>query len=286
VIKALALVAALAAPTIGGPAVPALPLARSPTRASPAVPFSEDALGPIRDVTAHWRDYQPASEFCIWPDAQQYTPGGDGAGATGRDLACRRSGFTRHARGLVKIVVRTPPLCRGCRRLFIDFSRIPTQDSPPHYYAHGHAFYRLASANFSYTVEPVAHSPNTKNFTNDKLLAPNGSPQEPVLSTLDRHQTFGYVTDTVHFIHTAIQGPYYIGPWYLNRQGRRIYGVYLDVNLAQATPYGNPQLDAIGYGAGFDARRLCPSDGDAFYAGCFDWWALSTSSVDPFEDSP
>lgn len=245
----------------------------------------ENAIGPLRDVTAHWRSYQPAGAFCIRPERAQYTPGGSGASATGRDPACRRSGFPRRATGLVKITIKAPPLCSGCRRLLIDFSKIPPGSEPSNYYAHGHVYYRLASANSSYTVQPTAHSPNTKNFTNDKLIAPSRSPQERVISVLDLHQVFAYVSDTAHFIHTAIQGPYYIGPWYLNRQGRRIRGVYLDVRIAGATRYPSAQLNAIGYGAGFDSGRLCPSDADAFYGGCIDAFALSTSTVDPFAHS-
>jgi hypothetical protein len=259
-----------------------LAAALAPTATASAATFQVDAIGPIRDVTTHWGNYQPAGAFCVKPDVAQYTPGGSGATATGRDRACRRSGFQRAATGLVKITVRTPALCSGCRRLFIDFSQIPPQNNPPEFFAHGHVFYRLASANFTYTVDPIAHSPNTKNFTNDKLLAPSGSPQEQVIGALDLHQFFGYVSDTAHFIHTAIQGPYYIGPWYLNRKYRRITGVYLDVDVADATSFGSTQLNAIGYGAGFNSGQVCPSDGDAFYGGCFDWGALSATTVDPY----
>ena len=254
----------------------------TPAAAQPSAPFQYDALGPIRDVTANWLAYQPAQAFCVKPNVGQYTPGGDGATDTGRDPACRRSGFKRSATGLVRIGVRTPPLCPGCRRLFIDFSKIPQADSPPTYYARGHSFYRLASENLSYTVDPIDHSPNTKNFTNDKLLAPSGSPQEQLIGALDLHLASGYVTDTVNFVHTAVQGPYYIGPWYLSRGGRRIYGVYLDVDVADATEYSNPQQNAIGYGAGFNSGQTCPNDDDSFYAGCVDWWALSASTVNPY----
>lgn len=247
-----------------------------------AAQFQLDAIGPIRDVTASWRSYQPASAFCVRPDVGQYTPGGDGANATGRDPACRRSGFPSNATGLVKITIRTPTLCAGCRRLFIDFARIPAANNPPTHYAHGHVFYRLTSPNFSYTVDPLAHSPNTKNFTNDKLLAPSGSAQEQVIGALDLHQFAGYVSDTAHFTHTAIQGPYYIGPWYLSRAGRHIRGVYLDLDVGDATRYPSSQLNSVGYGAGFNSGQSCPSDDDAFYAGCFDSWALSATTVDPF----
>jgi hypothetical protein len=257
-------------------------LALSAGAAHAAVPFDEDSLGPISDVTAHWQYYQPAKAFCIKPDTTQYTPGGTKATATGRDPACRRSGFRRRAHGLVKVAIHTPLLCSGCRRLFIDFSKIPAHDSPPYYYARGHVYYRLASANGGYALDPLAHSPNTKNFTNDKLIAPYGSPQEPIIGALDLHQFFGYTTDTAHFVHNAVQGPYYVGPWYVNRKGRRIQGMYLDVDVADATQLPNSQLNQISYGAGFDSGRMCPSDADFLYGGCVDWFAYSVSSVNPY----
>ncbi len=253
-----------------------------PAAPQSSAPFQYDSIGPIRDVTAGWRYYQPAQAFCIKPNVGQYTPGGGGATDTGRDPACRRSGFKRSVTGLVRISVRTPALCPWCRRLFIDFSKIPKANQPPYYYARGHSFYRLASKNFGYTVDPIDHSPNTKNFTNDKLLAPSGSLQEQIIGALDLHLASGYVTDTVNFVHTAIQGPYYIGPWYLSRTGRRIRGVYLDVDAAGAGSSGSAQQNAIGYGAGFNSGQSCPNDDDSFYAGCLDWWALSASTVNPY----
>jgi hypothetical protein len=253
--------------------------------ADAALPFRADVMGPITDVTARWQRYQPAHSFCIRPDAPQYTPGGSGATATGAVRACRRSGFPRSATGLVKITAVTPTLCTGCRRLFIDFSKIPAADSPTVHYARGHAYYHLYSFNATYTVDPIDHSPNTKNFTNDKLLAPAGSPQEQPIGAFDLH-AIAYVTDTARFVHTAIQGPYYIGPWYLNRRGRRVNGAYLDVDVEDATRYPNAQLDAIGYAAGFNSSDACPSDGDAFYAGCFDGFGFSSSTVDPFAPGP
>ena len=244
-----------------------------------AGPYQEDAIGPLRDVTAKWRNYQPANAFCVKPDVTEYTPGGTGPTVTGRDRTCQRSGFRRSDKGLVKISVRTPTLCPGCRRLFIDFSRIPAHDQN---YAHGHIYYRLSSPNSSYTLDPIAHSPNTKNFTNDKFIVSAGSPQEPVISAFDLHQFFGFTSDTAHFIHNAIQGPYYVGPWYVNRQGRRIRGIYLDVDVADATQDPNPQLNQIGYAAGFNGGSRCPSDDDDFYGGCVDGWGYSVSTVDPF----
>ncbi len=246
-------------------------------------PFQNDPMGRLRDVTERYRHYQPARRFCVKPSVTTYTPGGTGATATGSDRACRRSGFPRRARGLVKIHVHTPGFCTGCRRLFIDFSKIPRTTAYGDGHAQGHAYYHLTSINNTYTVDAKAHSPNTKNFTNDKLVAPHGSPQEQLTGAFEMH-AIDYVTDTRNFIHTASQGPYYIGPWYLNRAGERIHGVYLDVDVADATQWPNPQLNAIGYAAGFNSRGFCPTDDDSFYAGCFDWWGMSSNTIDPFGD--
>jgi hypothetical protein len=246
-------------------------------------PFHYNALGPLRDVTAQWQRYQPADVFCVKPETAEFTPGGVGPTVTGANPACRRSGYPHSARGLVVIRVRTPALCSGCRRLFIDFSKIPARNSPPDYYPRGHLFYRLISPNPTYTVDPIDHSPNTKNFTNDKFVSPNGSARATVIGVLDLHQAAGYAGDTTNFVHTKLQGPYYIGPWYLNRAGRRVHGVYFDVDAADATQLpGGGEANDIGYVGGFDTRRVCPGDQDSFYGGCVDWWAYSTSTVDPF----
>jgi hypothetical protein len=260
------------------------PHAGAPHAGAPSgVPFYYDALGPISDVTTHWQHYQPANAFCVQPEPGGHTPGGVGPTVTGRNAACRHSGYPKAAKGLIVVRVRTPTLCSGCRRLFIDFSKIPKTGAPPYYYPHGHVFLRLSSANFSYTVDPVDHSPNTKNFTNDKLLAPAGSAQERLIGAGDLHQMFGYVTDTLGFVHTAIQGPYYVGPWYVSRQGRRVHGVYLDLDVADATQNpGGVSFNDVSYAAGFSSGQSCPNDDDAFYGGCVDWWGYSSSTVNPY----
>jgi hypothetical protein len=280
-VRTALLAAVVLALTAASPAGASLSLGRA--AAPSGVPFYYDALGPISDVTTHWQRYQPANVFCVRPNVTEYTPGGIGPAVTGANPACRHSGFPKRASGLVVIRVKTPTLCAGCRRLFIDFSQIPTSSSPPYLYPHGHVFYRLTSANSTYTVDPLDHSPNTKNFTNDKLLVPDGSPQETVVSFADLHQLAGYTTDTANFIHTEAQGPYYAGPWYVNRRGRRIHGVYLDLDVADATENpGGVDFNDVAYAAGFNSGQACPNDDDAFYGGCVDWWGYSTSTVDPY----
>jgi hypothetical protein len=266
-------------------------LAGSAGRAGAASPdpFQQDPMGPIKDVTAHWQRYQPAATFCVKPDTVEGSTsmpppfGRQTPTTTGANPACRHSGFSLGTKGLFVVHVRTPILCAGCRRLFIDFSRIPRKNSPPTWYAHGHVYFHLDSANPSYTVDPIAHSPNTKNFTNDKLFVPDGSPWEPLVYGQDLH-SMSYVSDTAHFVESASQGPYYVGPWYVNRAGQRIEGVYFDVDVNDAAESPFPPQNGIGYIAGFNADDgSCPTgDDDGYYAGCADHWGHSSRMVDPF----
>lgn len=267
----------LALATIG------LALFPAPARAA-SRPFLQDPMGPIRNVTADWQHYQAADTFCIKPDVTEYAQGGVGVTTTGTDPACATSGFAPTDTGLVKIHVQAPELCATCVRLFIDFSQIPPTNALGDGRARGHVYYHLDSINNTYKVDPTAHGPNTKDFYDDKLVTPDGSPQQPVVGAFESY-AIDYVTDTKSFVHTASQGPYYIGPWYLNREGQRIEGVYLDVDLANAAQWPNPTMNGIGYIAGFNSGGFfCPSDDDAYYAGCIDWFGGSSTTVDPFND--
>ncbi len=154
--------------------------------------------------------------------------------------------------------------------------------------AHGHAFYALASFNPTYTVDPYAHSPNTKNFTNDELVSPPGTPLPMLIGITDTYDK-AYVTHTTKFAHTGIQGPYYIGPWYVNRSGERIHGLYLDIDVMDAQDLGNPNLNAIRYLVGYNSGRIsCPDNllsqfaaGDFLYAGCVEQPGTSSYALDP-----
>ena len=268
-----------------------LAAARAPLPALPA-PTSNNPMGPLVNVTAHWRSYQPASTFCIRPDAFQ-VPAGTDATATGRNAACRASGYPAKATGLYLVSVPTPPLCSGCVRLFIDFGAIPQLSSTAPKLvssAHGHVFFKLASMNPGYTVSPTAHSPNIKNLTNDALVAPPGTVIPTLTGALDAH-LITYVGDTRRFSHDAVQGPYYTGPWYVNTAGKRIYGAYLDVRLSGATQLPARTLNDISYLVGFNSgTATCPdnvlfngkyADGNYFYAGCADRFGMS-DRVDPW----
>lgn len=254
-------------------------------------PLFNDPLGPIVDVTRRWQDYQPARTFCVSPDVFEAS-GDDGADTNGRHPACRRSGFARSSRDLYLVRVAAPPLCAGCRRLFIDYSKIPRRNAPPYFYARGHVYFRLQSWNWGYTVDPKAHSPNIKNLTNDKAVAPDGSYQERIAHPFDLH-AMSYVGDTAHVAHSQVQGPYYVGPWYLSRSGKRIHGAYLDVDVMSTPELPHPMLNEIRYMAGYNAgEATCPdnvlfegqyADGNYGYAGCADRPGGSATGVNPFD---
>lgn len=276
---------------IAAVAVVALTLAspaRSHAQPLPETPFTQDPLGRIVDVTDSWQRYQPSTAFCVRPSVFEVT-GDTGATETGEHEACRRSGFRPAHKGLYLVRVETPMLCAGCRRLFLDYTKIPDENQPPEFDSHGHVYFRLQSANPTYTVDPIAHSPNIKNLTNDKLVAPEGSQQESIFHGFDLH-AMAYTGDTAYFAHSQIQGPYYVGPWYLSRSGERIRGAYLDVDVAGAEQLPDPMLNAIYYMAGFNnGEATCPDnldpgfrDGNYFYAGCFNWFGGSTEGVDPY----
>jgi len=248
-----------------------------PARAE-TTPLTQDPLGPMTDVTADWEAYQPADDFCIPLDGfdlYRAWTGDDGE-------AC-------DAEATYRVRVQTPPLCGGCRRFFLDYSQISENDPAAGlFFAHGHAYFRLHSWNPSYTVDPLAHSPNIKNLTNDKAVNPSGSPQEQLSGMMDTY-AMSYVGDTRLFHHNEVQGPYYVGPWYLNGAGAQINGAYLDVNVGGATPAGVPEIDELRYWAGFDAGEAsCPhnmseyQDGDAFYGGCAAHPGMGATAIDPY----
>jgi hypothetical protein len=257
----------------------------------PETPFTQDPIGPLVDVTNVWLEYQPADRFCVKPDVFQFTD--VGPTVDGDDPACARSGFAVDETGLVVIEVQTPPLCNGCRRIFLDYTRIPPPSASQYRYARGHAYFHLGSFNPFYTVEPIAHSPNIKNFTNDKAFVPDGSLQEPYVWAFDTHAR-AYTANTVHTVHSDVQGPYYTGPWYVNTAGRRVTGSFLDIVVA--TDFGplppDHRVNEIGYAAGFHSGDpICPdevlgdgayADGDGFYGGCVDGFGAGRTVIDPF----
>jgi len=277
------------------------PLARA--QSLPPTPLFQDPMGPMVDVTLDWQAYQPASDFCIKPNVVDPTdqivsalmplnPDWQ-ANASGSDPVCAAAGFQPTDTGLYKGHIETPILCQGCRRIFFDYSQIPANDSSQLlFYAHGHVYFRTSSLNPTYSIDPLQHSPNIKNFTNDKLVAPFDSPQEQIAHAIDTYD-MSYVGDTKSYAHTASQGPYYIGPTYRHCDESGcvgINGAYVDVKVDSFGPLPDPNLNLITYQAGFNSgEATCldndfPPYGDAnfFYGGCVDHFGFSSGGVNPF----
>ncbi|MGH9097354.1 MAG: hypothetical protein ACRDWB_08010, partial [Acidimicrobiales bacterium] len=112
---------AAAAPSVGGLA--AVSSVNPADAASPQSALTDDPLGSLVDVTASWQHYQPAPSFCVRPNVFEF-PADTEATRTGSDPACGFSGFGRGDNGLYQVGIASPPLCSGCRRLFIDYSKI------------------------------------------------------------------------------------------------------------------------------------------------------------------
>lgn len=285
--KGAALAAALTALLPGllsGPPAGADPLSEA---------LGNDPLGTLVDVTDDWKRYQPAEAFCVEPSGIGFSS--PDASATGADDACAFSGFEEADTGLLKVEIETPRLCNGCRRLFVDYydeGGIP--DNEPEagrFYARGHTYFRLDSRN-AYVADPLWHSPNIKNVSNDKFFAPEGSERERFARFFDLY-AISFVGDVLLTHHSAVQGPYYIGPWYVNTDGERIRGAYVDVDVvSRATERPVGELNEIFYRAGFNSgEATCPdnvlfggdfADGDYFYGGCVDRSGSSATGVNPY----
>jgi hypothetical protein len=257
----------------------AVVFAAGTARAEP-MPMVLDAMGPLVDVTDNWTDYQPSESFCVTLD------GFDGYTAFSGD-----AGPTCEGSDDLLVEIQTPELCDGCMRMFINYEAIPAENDMAAglLYARGHVFFHLGGFN-AYTADPLAHSPNIKNFTNDKFIAPYGSPQEQVATQFDT-RSIAYVGSTSKHTHSEVQGPYYVGPTYRNTEGRLIRGAYVDVTIPGSSA-GSPEADGIRYWVGYNAgEATCPdnvlfegtyADGNYGYAACAAHPAISESVIDPF----
>ena len=119
-------------------------------------------------------------------------------------------------------------------------------------------------------------------------MSPPNSPQYAVISRIDP-ELLAYAADTANFAHTAAQGPYYIGPWYVNEAGQRIDGAYVDVSLAHAVDLQarRPSTASCTPRASTPTRRRAPTqsccgpayaDGNYFYGGCVNDAAASSAA--------
>ena len=224
-------------------------------------PICGAALGPLRDVTAAWRWYQPAlvqpipvSDYASDPEdappplgvgpcgGETASPASNGQQVPPSTLAAQPPRGVPAPPGshgpyclLRYLATDFTPLCSGCHRILLDFAAMPAGTSAqPH--PDGHWAARLAlSTGFAATAEPNGHSPNIKNLCSDKFINPApGSTCVPWFTLVDTYG-LGIEGDSSTFHHFPLEGRYYNGPEYLAGNGRAVpyhwvQAAYVDID--------------------------------------------------------
>ena len=265
----------------------------SPCDATPQLPICVAALGPIVDVTAAWRAYQPAliqpvpiSDYTSDPEdgtpplgvgtcgGESSAPSSDGTPIPAATAAAAPPAGIPAPPGthgpycvLRYIADDFTPLCAACHRLFIDYAAIPasgTATSPP---ADGHWAGRLQWSLGQQLVAQInGHSPNIKNLCSDKFVnpAPGATCSSPT-SNLDA--SFLEVEgDSSVYHHFPFEGRYYNGPEYLAGDGTTVpyhwvLGAFLDVDASAVQGQGT-----VWYQVGYRGTGDLVPDTDQSYA--------------------
>lgn len=261
---------------------------QNPCDVIPGLPFCTSALGPLRDITANWHDYQPALVQPI-PIAD-YFPGDfeddpvTGAGFCGTEkynppppapvstVETGLQGYPPPPRNLSGpttycflryLPADFDPLCQGCHRILIDYSAIPATGPP----AQGHWAGHMFVGSYLQPLMPFnAHSPNVKNLCSDKSINPTpGAGCADPLGSFDSH-LHSIEGDTTYYHHFPGEGRYFNGPAYMAGDGAGVpyhwvTGAYFDVS-----PNGG-EVSPVWYGAGYRGAGDALPDTDLSY-GC------------------
>lgn len=292
-ITGFALVSAAVGATIAAaPTASADAPSNSPCDFAAALPFCTAALGPLRDVTADWRIYQPAlvqpipiSDYFPSDPETADKPLGFGHCGTETTLAPPPAIPTSTEAVSAPAGVAPPPgknspypgsrycllryipsdfdtLCASCHRILVDYTSIPSTGPG----AEGHWAGRFTPGQvFQATIPVNAHSPNIKNLCSDKFFNPTpGSGCATLgLAFLDLHG-LEMEGDTSYFHHFPLEGHYFNGPAYLAGDGSSVayhwvQGAYFDIQPAGAM--------SIWYSAGYRGAGDILPDTDQSY-GC------------------
>ena len=171
------------------------------------LPICTTALGPLRDVTANWRSYQPSlvqpipiADYCPNPPScssgdPEDSPQPAGAGYCGTETYTPPPALTPSTTSTIETSLHgypPPPrnvagatdycflrylpnpngdfdlLCSGCHRILIDFSAMPNLAGAT---VRGHWASRMTIGDDMTETTPFnAHSPNIKNLCADKFF--------------------------------------------------------------------------------------------------------------------
>jgi hypothetical protein len=287
--------AAAAVALVGGTAPTSAAASSNNPCASLPLPQCTSSLGPLRDVTAAWRQYQPALVQPI-PVSDYYPSDAEdadppvGAGHCGTETTHppppvpastevgalppvfpgAPPGLHRPFPGSHYCLLRYlasdfEPLCAGCLRLLLDYGAIPAGNSTSPA-AEGHWAGRFTpGSDFNPTISFNAHSPNMKNLCSDKFINPSASSDCVTLQGFDMHG-LEMEGDTAIFHHYPLEGRYFNGPAYLAGDGASVpyhwvHGVYFDLDPKGAA------AATVWYSAGYRAVGDTAPDTDQSY-GC------------------
>jgi len=252
------------------------------------LPQCVSALGPLVDVTARWREYQPALVQPI-PMADYSSDYEDQVvGFCGTEQGTAAADGTPPPKGTVASAppagVPAPPSSQGpycvlryfaadftapcatCHRVLIDYSAIP-DGNPTAPGADGHWAARFTTTQgLSASTTFNGHSPNIKNVCSDKFFNPaKGAACDaiPFEADFDKH-SLSVEGDVARFVHFPLEGRYYNGPAYLAGDGGAVpyhwvQGAYVDID-AGATP------GTVWYGVGYRGKGDPAPDTDQSYA--------------------
>ena len=290
------LLPALAAALLVALAYPALPSQASSNNpcAAVALPQCTSSLGPLRDVSLTWRQYQPAlvqpvpiSDYFPSDPEDADPPVGAGHCGTETSHPPPQVPASTEVGALPPIFPGPPPglaapypgshycllrylstdfepLCAGCLRLLLDFGAIPAGNatSPP---ASGHWAGRFTpGSDPNPTISFNAHSPNIKNLCSDKFVNPSASSDCVVFAGFDMH-ALEMEGDSAIYHHYPLEGRYYNGPSYLAGDGATVpyhwvHGAYFDLDPRGATSV------TMWYSAGYRGLGDAAPDTDQSYA--------------------
>ena len=247
-----------------------------------SAPFHYDALGPMRDVTTHWQAYQPASTFCVKPETDEYTPGGIGPTVTGANPGLSALGLLaghQGARGYpcphAHAVLRLPEPVHRLRGH-------PGQEQAP---ALLPPRPRLLPAR---VIQPDLHRRPDRSQPQHQELHQRQAPVPGVRPGGDHRRARSPPGLRVHGRHRQLHphedpGSVLHRPLVRNRAGRRIEGCTSTSTSADATQLpGGARPTTSATRPASTAALAAPGPRDLLYAGCFDSFGFSASSVNPY----
>jgi hypothetical protein len=278
----------------------------NPCDVAPALPYCDSALGPLRDVTTTWRNYQPAllqpipiSDYCA---TEPTCAGGDpedqaeplGAGwcatetvhqaASGPQVPASTESATlpggipappgkNHPYAgsryclLRYLAADFTPLCSGCHRILIDFAAIPSGTyNSTAPAADGHWAARFTTDSNFNAITPI-----NGHSPNIKNLCADKFFNDATGADCVKFKQFDegaheFEGDATIFHHYPLEGRYFNGPSYLAGDGVTVPLHWVNAAYFDVDPAGAASMPTW-YNAGYRGKGDAVPDTDQSY-GC------------------